>query len=118
MDVMKDLAALQALAGAQAYRMHLRAKCTDRNIGTRKGQSVKETHSFLKRCLHTGVGGENSNNVNNPSYLTESGGTTSEAVIMSRGGTAASQLQTELKVKVNTRGSSMTKKSEIRKEIS
>ena len=43
MYVMKNLAVLQALASTQAYRIHLRAKCTDRNIGTRKGQNVNET---------------------------------------------------------------------------
>jgi hypothetical protein len=43
--------------------------------------------------LHIGGGEEDSGNADNSPYLTESGGTTNETVIISRGGTAASQLQ-------------------------
>lgn len=51
MDVMKYLIVLQALyrvktRSIQAYRLHLRIACIDKNIGTREGQNMERLHAL------------------------------------------------------------------------
>lgn len=111
MYVMKNLAVLQALASAQAYRIHLRA---DEKMGISERGKVRTSKKVFAHWRRWGK----QQQCNNLFCLTESGGVTSEAVIISRGGIAASPLQIEYQVKVHLKGSSMTKKSEIRRKSS
>ena len=94
MYVMKDLAMLQALASAQAYRINLRARMQQIGISERgKVRTSKELIQVPEKVFAHWRQRGKQQQCNNSFCLTESGGTTDEAVIISRGGTAASQLQ-------------------------